>query len=308
MGSSITIHGDRYVYHEGGLIRLDTRLSRISSRPSYMHPTQASEAKVASHRESRAHPIYYLRNWREGRTATSPTSAVAEVRSLDPKEAKSWWRDDQEDLEKKVLEDENGKLAPAEPETFRLREGHRSPLCWTSISSEYGEAIVRRGLRYLQESFRAAARVHWPKVFQLIQGGPHLIKFSASEMEHYMMNIGIGGLKLICPHDPWALGRQLGLGISRIRNDLAHPNEERFSYTGLVDDDLHEIQKCLLLMGDNSRAKATRALRDELVMKAEAQIHIDEVINGFSEMPFDQSEEDWDTSYPTPEAWAGVPM
>ena len=81
-------------------------------------------------------------------------------------------------------------------------------------------------------------------------------------------------LKHICPHDPWALNRQLGLAISRIRTDLAHPNEERFSYTGLVDDDQREIQKCLLLMGDNSRAKATRALRDELPSRGRGVIDL----------------------------------
>lgn len=46
MGRSVTVKGNRYVYHDSELIRLGDRLSRISSRPSYMHLTRASEARV----------------------------------------------------------------------------------------------------------------------------------------------------------------------------------------------------------------------------------------------------------------------
>lgn len=52
MGRSITMYGYRYAYHDGELIQLNTRFSRISSRPTYMHPTQASEAKVGSDRDN----------------------------------------------------------------------------------------------------------------------------------------------------------------------------------------------------------------------------------------------------------------
>ena len=43
-------------------------------------------------------------------------------------------------------------------------------------------------------------------------------------------------------------------------------------------------------------------------MEAEERIKLNKVTGATIEMPFDQSEEDWDDSYPTPDAWAGVLM
>lgn len=71
---------------------------------------------------------------------------------------------DQED-DTRIFEDEGSlqttsQRQTADPETFRQREEPQYPIRWTDICSETGEAALRRGLRYVQESFRATARVH----------------------------------------------------------------------------------------------------------------------------------------------------
>lgn len=105
-------------------------------------------------------------------------------------------------------------------------------------------------------------------------------------MNNNLSRIGYHGRKAICLHQPGILNEQLVSVVSRIQNALAHPSECRFSYIGSLDDNLMEIQKCLLLIRDGKRANATRALRDELVIEVGAQIEIDKVMHGFLEMPF----------------------
>ncbi|KAK4208985.1 hypothetical protein QBC37DRAFT_391575 [Rhypophila decipiens] len=203
--------------------------------------------------------------------------------------------------------EERGKIyTVGDQGTYRLNKSVKPQLWEVKIHSAVGGELLRQGLHLFKESFRAAARAHWPRIWPEIAEGPHLLRCAGDEMESYLRRISIPEIQQVCPFDPVGLRGFLEYDIRRIRNALAHQVAERFQYIWTLNDDLKGLQRCLIMMCDGPRARKVRALRDELTRAAQERAHLDIVMEGFRELPFDESEEDWDPSFPEPAAWKGI--
>ncbi|KAM7215298.1 hypothetical protein V8F06_009349 [Rhypophila decipiens] len=275
----------RYVYEAGEPKELPARLSRHAVLPRFMHPTQASEARV--------HDSCLVSD-SEQATRTFIKKGKRAEKYLTDKETER--RREEEALREDQAELGFEKYTRDQEIISSGKSGYTAPLEGSFFARDF----------IFSESFHAAARAHWPRIWPEIAEGPHLLRCAGDEMESYLRRISIPELQQVCPFDPVGLRGFLGYDIRRIRNALAHPVAERFQYVWTLDDDLKGLQICLIMMCDGPRARKVRALRDELTRAAQERAHLDTVMEGFRGLPFDESEEDWDPSFPEPAAWKGI--
>ncbi|KAM7191527.1 hypothetical protein V8F33_008878 [Rhypophila sp. PSN 637] len=291
----------RYVSDAGEPKELPARVSRNAVLPRFMHPTHASEARVHDScldYDSQSATRKFLKKGKG-----SEKYLTDKDREHNREEERRREQETELDVEFYLsrLRDErdrrilvNLEPKPIDQETYRLDEAVNPGLASDTIHSAVGVEVVRQGLDLFKESFHAAAQ------------GPHLARCSGDEMEHYLNRISIAEMHRFCPADPQGLRSFLSCSIRSIRNPLAHPAAWRFQDVRMLDNDLQGLQRCLIMMGDGPRARKVRALRDELTRAAQERAHLDIVMEGSMELPFDESEEDWDPSFPEPAAWKGM--
>lgn len=298
----VEINGERYLYQSRELIPLSERLSRLASKPRFMHPTGASEAKV----EPLTRSDYLKKGGGNKKEQLLDDGSPLDVDDDDTPWSTPWHVIPTSPPDNEATPD-NEAISENQPAPEGEQEvGHQLP--GIPIRNMVGKSLLARGLRLFQESLRAAARAYWPKLWEEVREDADLLKCGKREM-WYNLN-AIGGtqeLKRICPYDPDGLRGFLFCSIHPIRNIIAHSLQEYLPSAAVVDDHLEEIQKVLLVMGDGPRAHKARALRDELKAEAEAQVILLERKTGWSEIAFDEpEEEEWDPAFPEPPAWYDI--
>ncbi|KAM7196713.1 hypothetical protein V8F20_006906 [Naviculisporaceae sp. PSN 640] len=311
--------GAKYVYHAGEPIELNERLSKLASLPHFMHPTQASEAKITTlfddgslNTDSPRYwwgPRFFLKKGQGTSWLGSESSDCDNtLDTLDGPEEFVISDLSDDDWGNEPIESTTSVEPPPVEETFRQQEIVKPEFRDVILPSSVSEPLMWRGLGLFQESFRAAARAYWPVVWQYIAEGPRRVKCGTSEMESYLERIKKEELERACPNsrDRTRLVYNFKYEIPVIRNELAHNDTYWFSRVRELNNRLERIQETLLLMGDQARVEKVRALRDEVMVEAERHIATRNAMKGWKRLPFNEVRgEDWDPSFPNPrpELW-----
>ncbi|KAI4859105.1 hypothetical protein F4820DRAFT_454220 [Hypoxylon rubiginosum] len=121
------------------------------------------------------------------------------------------------------------------------------------IRGDTGFKILQTAHRIAQEALYDAARKFWPRMWEQVKEGPHVVRLGRLELAQYVGEHGTRVDLSLCGCTTHAVHNAL-LELVHLRNRICHPEGDSFQPVGIVDVHLEHVQRLLIALGDDDRA------------------------------------------------------
>ncbi|KAI6084157.1 hypothetical protein F4821DRAFT_262204 [Hypoxylon rubiginosum] len=131
------------------------------------------------------------------------------------------------------------------------------------ICSDTGHKMLVNAHRIAQEAFHDACHRFWPRLWDQVQEGPHVVSLGRQEIASYVGDFGDRVDLSLCGSDHSTVYCSLQ-GLVPLRNRICHPETGTFQNVIAVDGHLRDVRYFLLALGDEERGKRVKSMLDDL--------------------------------------------
>ena len=279
------IQGVHYVYEDGVIVSSKVRIDDRSSfrEPGFLRNTESSRMKTRAKYDTSCQGT----GWDEDDEYISYSAGETLV---------LWGGPTDEGLKQHeespssggpgdiILEDESESLETR----CRLRDNSwlSGPSGQVYVRSNTAYRFLCQAFRLAQETFREAAREHWPQVFESagLREGPQEVLFGWTELEKtfYIHDTTKFSIKTSRWHDIW----DAMLDMVEVRNSVAHFGGRYWNDNETYDRLLANCQRLAVRVYDERRAFKIREIRDKLRKEADRTLQSIERLSWLDALPY----------------------